>query len=289
MKKQRLLFLLIAACFLFTACKNTSQSTKIAQKEQRIVSLNGAITEIVYNLGHKNNLVGRDVTSTYPQWIKDSVKDLGHVRSLTIESIMQLHPTLILASEQDMKTGLKQAIEKSGVKFKLFKRDFSVAGTKKLIKQVAHFLGDTLDEKNMLTQIDRDLAKVDTFQKKPKVLFIYARGSGTLLVSGDDTPVAKMINLAGGQNAITGMSDFKPLTEEALLESNPDVILLFNSGLKSLGGIKGLLKTIPAIAKTKAGKNKAIIAMDGGLLFDFSPRVGQAAYQLNQLLKPYAK
>jgi len=65
------------------------------------------------------------------------------------------------------------------------------------------------------------------------------------------------------------------------------VILLFNSGLKSLGGVKGLLQ-IPGVAETNAGKNKAVITMDGALLSGFGPRVGKAAAHLNQLLAPYA-
>ena len=30
--------------------------------------------------------------------------------------------------------------------------------------------------------------------------------------------------------------DYKPLTPEALIKGNPDVILMFNSGIGSLGG-----------------------------------------------------
>src|SRR5690606_35624661 len=77
--------------------------------------------------------------------------------------------------------------------------------------------------------------------------------------------------------------DFKPLTPEALIQSNPDYILLFEKGLESLGGIDGVLQ-IQGINQINAGKNKQIITMDGALLSGFGPRVGQAAKELNQLL-----
>lgn len=293
MKKLNIALSFLMLAFIFGACKNTQKKDpeskkEITQKtEQRIISLNGAITEIVCALGHGNELVGRDVTSTYPEWVKDSIKDLGHVRSLNIESVLALNPTIILASDRDMNPDLKKMISESGIKFKIFNQKFSVQGTKDLIKAVA----DVIENKNtqpLLDKIDEDLTKVQVFEKKPKVLFVYARGAGTMMVAGEGTPMEKVIELAGGANAVDGFENFKPLTTESLLNSDPDVILLFDSGMESLGGMEGWLK-VPGVAQTKAGKNKAIITMDGALISGFGPRVGEAAYKLNQLLAPYAK
>jgi len=114
-------------------------------------------------------------------------------------------------------------------------------------------------------------------------LFIYARGANMLMVSGTGTPIDAMIHLAGGTNAVTGFADFKPLTPEAVITANPDVILLFDSGAESVSGIEGVLK-LPGVSKTNAGKNKKIITMDGGLLTNFGPRTGEAAEALNALL-----
>lgn len=287
-KKIKVLFSVFLFALVFTACQNhKKQEQKTTDPAQRIVSLNSAVTEIISALGYQEDLVGRDVTSTYPEFVKDSVKDLGHVRSLSIEPLISLHPHLILASAQDMENDLEKKLKESGVKYKAFQQEFSVQGTKKLIKEVADFIGHA-DPEALLNKIDQDLKKVKPLKNKPEVLFIYARGAGTLLVAGEDTPMAHMIALAGGENAVKDFKDFKPLTAEALLNHNPDVILLFDSGLKSLNGKKGLLES-SSIAETKAGKNEAVITMDGALLSGFGPRVGEAAYTLNQLLEPYAE
>ncbi len=79
--------------------EQTSENPKAANK---IVTLSGGITEIVSALGHESEIVGTDVTSTYPKELKSTAKDLGHVRSMTIEPIMALSPTLILASDKDL-------------------------------------------------------------------------------------------------------------------------------------------------------------------------------------------
>lgn len=256
---------------------------------QKIVSLNGAVAEIVAALGHDKEIVGVDVTSTYPESVKKTATDLGHVaHGVSVEAIMALQPTLIVGTEKDMTPDLQAKIKASGVKSVIFKQDFSVNGAKKLIADVAAGLDHKGDIKPIQDKIDTDLSGLTAFKKAPKVLFIYARGANMLMVSGTGTPIESMISLAGGANAVTDFADFKPLTPEALIKGNPDVILMFDSGAESVKGIDGILK-IPGVDKTNAGKNKRIITMDGGLLTNFGPRTGEAAKALNQLLAQYAK
>jgi iron complex transport system substrate-binding protein len=295
MKKIKHILLLALVLTAAVSCKKetttieeTTVTDTIAKTgTQKIVSLNGAITEIVAALGHEKEIVGTDVTSTYPESLKATAKDLGHVRSVSIEAIMALQPTIILATDKDMSPELLEKIKKSGVKAEIFTQEFTPDGTKKLIANVAGVL-DHKDFKSLQDKVDTDLKAVKPIAKAPKVLFIYARGANMMMVSGTGTPVDKAIALAGGKNAITEFEDFKPLTPEALIKGNPDVILMFTSGLESLGGAAGVLK-IPGIDKTNAGKNKKIIAMDGGLLSGFGPRLGEAAAQLNGLLLENAK
>lgn len=262
--------------------------TALAQKQDnkaRIVTLSGAITEIVCSLGFEKQIVGRDVTSSYPATL--TAKDLGHVRSVSVESVLALKPTLILASEKDMNPDLASRLKASGIKTHILKQELSIQGTKNLITEIAAILG-TKNYKELISKIDKSLSAVKPLKKAPKVLFVYARGANMMMVSGKDTPVDKMISIAGGQNAVSGFSDYKPLTPEALLTANPDYILFFDSGLKSMGGIEGALK-IDGIQKTNAGKNKNIIAMDGALLSGFGPRAGEGAATLNKLISGNVK
>lgn len=290
MKKISVLVLAIVSLAVFSckkeeAKKEETPETPVEKAEGlKIVSLNGAVTEIVAALGHEKEIVGVDVTSTYPETVKTTAKDLGHVRSITIESIVALKPTVIIGTDKDMSPELAEKIKAAGIEAHILTQDFSPEGTKKLIADVAGIIKNT-DFKALTDKIDADLAKVQPIAKAPKVLFIYARGAGTLMVAGKNTPVEKTIALAGGQNAITEFDDFKPLTPESLIKGNPDVILLFTTGLQSLGGVDGLLK-IQGVDKTNAGKNKKIIALDGALISGFGPRVGEGASTLNaELIK----
>jgi iron complex transport system substrate-binding protein len=117
------------------------------------------------------------------------------------------------------------------------------------------------------------------------VLFIYARGGGTLMVGGTGTPAAAMIRLAAGENAVSAFDGFKPLTAEAVTTAAPDVILVPSRGLATLGGVDGLVAQ-PGIALTPAGKARRVVAMDDLLLLGFGPRLGSAVRELAILLHP---
>ncbi len=277
---------------LFSSCQEKSvRSSEDLQTvdDIRIVSLSGAITEIVYELGFAKHLVGRDATSAYPDWVRDSVTSLGAPGAYSAESILSVKPTLVLASGENTGRSLEKPLAESGVRMMTFSSEYTIDGVKNLISAVSEALDASDNASALIHQIDLDISKVQKFDNPPKVLFIYARGAGTLLVAGKKTQMDEMIRLSGALNAVTSFDDFKPLTEESLMNSNPDVILLFDSSLEGLGGKEGFLKVAPAISQTHAGRNQAIISMDGTLLSNFGPRVGQAAYQLNQELAKYAK
>ena len=275
---------LLASCNKESKTDNTTETkTEATVSTEKIVSLNGAITEILADLGEENNLVGVDVTSTFPASVKEKAKDLGHVRSLSIEALLALKPTKVYATDKDLTPEQIAQLKNAGITVEIIKQDYSVDGTKALIKTIATSLNKT-DYDAINTKIDTDLKALKPLATKPKVLFIYARGAGNLMVAGKNTPVEKIITIAGGENVITEFEDYKPLTPEAVVKGNPDYILMFDSGLQSIGGVDGVLK-LEGVSTTNAGKNKKIIAMDGGLLSGFGPRVGQAAVELNQLLQ----
>ncbi|WCM41974.1 ABC transporter substrate-binding protein [Flavobacterium sp. CBA20B-1] len=264
-----------------TENNGTNTANEPAINTSRIVSLNGAVTETLAALDASEKIVGRDVTSTFPNDLKAT--DLGHVRSITAESILALQPTVVFGTTKDMNPNLNEQLKKANVPLVLIDQEYSVEGTKQLITQVASKLNKE-NYQPLLDHISTKISTIQPFAKKPKVLFIYARGAGNLMVAGKQTPLHNMIELAGAENAAAALTDFKPLTPEALLTTNPDVILMFDSGLQSVGGVDGLLK-IDGIAATNAGKNKKVVTMDGQLLSGFGPRLGEAVIELHNKLQ----
>ena len=262
---------------------NNSNAEKEAAKTetQKIVSLNGTLTEILFALGKGDQVVGLDVTSTFPAEATDKLPKVGHVRNVQAEGILSLNPDVVYAIEGELNPQLQQQLKSAHVDVALFEQEYSPNGTYQLIEAMGTQLNKVKVAGKIVAEIESELNTLKTIESAPKVLFIYARGAGTLMVAGENTQMDAIIKLAGGQNAVSGFEDFQPLTPEALAAANPDYILMFSRGAASLtedGGVS----SIPGIAQTTAGKNNQIITMDGLKLSGFGPRLGEAAVELNQ-------
>ena len=278
------LTVLLISCSEKQQHKEVSINENEKKNESRIVSLDGSLSEVLCVLGKEKELVATDVTSTYPESVK-ALPKVGHNTNISIEGILSVKPTHVLGIDGSLKPNQTEQLTQSGIKVIFFKREYTLQGTKNFISAISDSLGidNNNESESIYNQISKSLEQVKPFETKPKVLFIYARGAGTVLVGGKNTKIEKIIDLAGGQNAVTDIEDFKPLTTEAVVMYNPDVVLMFSSGLESLDGNSGLLE-IPGISLTTAGKDTSFIAMDGQFVSGFGPRLGEAVLELNKRL-----
>lgn len=254
-----------------------------AAAPKRIITLSGPLTETVDALGMGAQIVAVDVTSIYPAYI-NKVPKVSKDRAISAEGIISFSPDLVLTPENMISKAIQYQLASAGIKVIVIKQEYSPKGALSFIRAVAAALGTVQKgeelAKQTSTTVEQALAAVKKNPKSPKVMFLYARGTGVMMVAGKETSLDAIIRLAGGKNAAQGFSKFKPYTTEALVNANPDIILMFDFGFKSLGGINSILK-MPGVSLTNAGKNKRIVEMDGELLTNFSVRLGQAISQLN--------
>ncbi|SFW19133.1 iron complex transport system substrate-binding protein [Sinomicrobium oceani] len=250
----------------------------------RIITLGGAITETVAALGLEDRIVAVDVTSEYPESIKKLPK-VSKNRSVSAEGLMAFRPDLVLAPYGDVPYSVVQALKGAGIPFVAIKQDFSARGALAFIRDVGKALGMKDQASQLATETERRIEEVlqtvEASDKRPTVLFIYARGTGTMTVAGKGSNMDALIRLAGGRNAIREFNAFKTYTTEALVHANPDIILLFDFGMESLGGRKGVLG-MPGVAFTNAGKHQRIVALDGPLMISFSTRLDEAILRVHQ-------
>jgi iron complex transport system substrate-binding protein len=275
--------LLVHLCVLLAVSINSFA----AVSPKRIITLSGALTETVAALGFTGNIVAVDVTSEYPLSIKKLPK-VSRNRSLSVEGLMAYMPDMILAPEGDISRQIQYQLKTAGIQLVTVKQEFSVKGAQQLIRTVAVALqvpekGEILARQTALA-INKELSAIKQQQHRPlKVLFVYARGAGTMSVAGKGSNMDAMISLAGGNNAVQEFSDFKPYSTEAMIKANPDVILMFDFGVSSLGGRNAILQ-MPGVSLTNAGKNKRVVVMDGPLLVNFSVRLADAIRELHAVL-----
>lgn len=246
------------------------------------------MTEIVYALGAGDQVVGVDASSIYPADVDDK-PSVGYFRQVPAEGVLSMNPSLVLALEGTGPPSVLDQLRSAGVQVELIADESSVEGAKQKIRRIGTVLDRTARADSLIQQMERDLADAralrDAVTTSPRVLFVYARGSGTMNVAGAGTSAEAMIELAGAENAITGFAGFKPLTDEAVVDAAPDVILMLERGLESLGGVDGVLGQA-SLGLTPAGETRRVVAMDDLLFLGFGPRLGEAVKELTVKLHP---
>jgi len=256
-----------------------------AQDKTRIVSLNGTVTEILFGLGVQSDIVGVDTSSYYPKEAM-SITKIGYQRTLATEGILSLNPTKIIGTNYAGPPATIEQLKQLNVPMLIVPEKLTIEGASEKIELIGKFLSKEKEASAMIAKLKKQVAGLKlTRPKKPvKVLFLYSRSATNVYVSGTGTPADAIIKLSGAENAITEFPEFKPLTSEAIVKAQPDIILIPSISLEGLGGEKGLWE-LPGIQLTTAGKKKNYLAMDDLLLLGFGPRIGTALEELSNKWK----
>ncbi|MBX2799623.1 MAG: ABC transporter substrate-binding protein [Myxococcales bacterium] len=255
-----------------------------ATETTRLVTLGGGVTESVHALGAGDQIVGVDATSLYPPSVQHLPK-VGYFRQLSSEGLLAMRPELIVATTAAGPPEVLDQVRAAGIPVALLPDEGSVDGASRRLRMLGGLLDEAERAEALIESIEESVAAVKPRRERPEVLFIYARGAGTVQVAGSETTGSEMIRLAGGTNAVTTWTGYKPLTAEGIIAANPDVILLTERGLASIGGLQGVLQQ-PGVALTEAGKRQRVVSLDDLLLLGFGPRTGEAVAALADALKP---
>ncbi|MGI5379322.1 heme/hemin ABC transporter substrate-binding protein [Streptomyces sp. CA-251387] len=256
---------------------DSSDGRKVTvQDASRILPLNGGVAEIVFTLGLGDRVVGRDITATFAE--AEKLPQVTKAHDVSAESVLSLRPTVVLA---DTDTGPEEAIDQirdAGVPVVVLDPATELADVTLRTTRIAEALGVPEAGKALNRRMNGELAAARAAVpegSKPKVAFLYLRGSAAVyLIGGKGSGADSLIEAAGAVDAgeEAGLDKpFTPITSEALVRAQPDVILMMTKGLESVGGIDGLAR-IPGIGQTPAGMNRRVVDLEDGVLLGYGPR-----------------
>lgn len=254
----------------------------------RIVSIGGAITEILYALGLEERIVGVDTTSLYPPKALGEKPNVGYMRQLSAEGVLGLNPQLILAIEGSGPKETLDVLDAAKIPFVSFPETYTEQGLIDKIKMVAHAMDADARGACLTAAVSGDLAELkklrDSVKKPARVMFVMSFLNGRAMVAGHKTAANEIIKLAGGVNAVDGFEGYKPVNDEAIVAAKPDVILTMQRGREQLDAQTVFAN--PSFALTPAAAKKSFVAMDGLYLLGFGPRTAAAARDLALSLYP---
>ncbi|MFC4170782.1 hemin ABC transporter substrate-binding protein [Microvirga sp. GCM10011540] len=258
-----------------------------AASPRRIVSIGGAVTEILYRLGRESEIVGVDTTSLFPAEALKTKANVGYVRALGAEGILSLDPSLVLATEGAGPPDAMRLIEQAGVPIVRVNDEPSPEGIVRRIRDIAKAVdageaGDALvrEVERGFAQLSRNRAQVT---RPTRVLFVLSLQNGRPLVGGKGTTADAMLALAGAENAASSLQGWKPLSDEGLIAAAPEAIVMMNHGPD---GAAHDPFALPAFAATPAAAKRRLVVMDSLYLLGFGPRTPSAAQDLMVALHP---
>lgn len=266
---------------------STQVQAQVHQKAEPLVTIGPSVTEIVYALGAGDQIVGTDQSSKTPEGAQ--VAKLGYHRQLSAEGLISLRPSRIIGTDNMGPPAVLEQLKAAGVEVTIMPSGNTLNDLYQQINALADLFGRESAGAELRQNLQQDITVVNKLAEKAKakygrttkVIYMMAYG-GTSLIAGGNTTLDSLISLVGAQNpAKVSFSGYKPVTAEALLTMAPDVILVGQAVLNTAKNADGVLKLLPGIQTTPAGKNKAVVAIDDtALMSGFSPRIGDVALAL---------
>lgn len=252
-----------------------------SQQPGRVIGIGGDVTEIIYALSAQDRLVACDTSSIYPAETEKLPK-VGYMRSVAAEGILALKPDLVIANALSGPPTALQQVRSVGVPVASIEAAPDIHSVPTKIRQVARALG--LEERGeTLAQVysaQLSAAESNRLAYAPRAMFILNHAGGAQ-VAGRDTAADTILRGSGARNVLTDFSGYKPMSGEAIIAADPDVIMLTEQGLAQAGGIDGVLR-MPGVAATRAGRERRIIAQDALLMLGVGLRTPQLLTTLQE-------
>lgn len=253
----------------------------------------GTLAQTVFSLGLGDNLVGRSAASFPASEHLPNVTPGGH--GLNAEAILALNPTVVLTDTSVGPLTVQEQLRNSGIPVVFVDPARTLGTVDSGIDAVAAALGVPEQGAALVQRTNEEIAAATaafpTEHPEPTVAFLYLRGSAIKMLGGPGSGADALIGALGGKDAgtVAGLTaEFTPITSEAMIAADPDVILIMTHSLDSVGGPAGLAE-LPGVAQTPAGKNGSIVDMDDSVLLSFGPDTGKVLAALSDALYPQAQ
>ncbi|GJD49176.1 Hemin-binding periplasmic protein HmuT [Methylobacterium crusticola] len=254
----------------------------------RIVSLGGAVTEILYALGARDRIVAVDTTSLYPAEALRLKPNVGYLRALSAEGIVSTRPDLVIAAEGAGPPDVLALVREAGVPVAPVRDPPTREGVLDKIAAVGRLAGLDAEARTLAASVEAGFtalaAERSRIARPIGVLVVLSLQNGRVMVGGRNSTADGMLALAGARNAAAAVEGFKPLTDEAIVAAAPDAVVVMRTEQGS--ATPEAVFAQPGLGRTPAAARRALVAMDGLSLLGFGPRTPEAARELMRALYP---
>ncbi|OAB39222.1 cobalamin-binding protein [Paenibacillus macquariensis subsp. defensor] len=277
----------VATVYPLTVKDATGESITFKEAPKKIVSISPAETESLFALGLDEQVVGVSDYDDYPAAATTKPK-MGGLYNPNEEAIIAAQPDLVL-------TGISMSVEAAkhlrDLGITIYKTDpKSVDDVISNIEVFGQITDHQAEAKTVVDKMKQERDEVTeavkslTPEQKKKVYIEFSLG----WTVGSGEFLNELINLAGGVNVAADTVSFHEISEEKIINDNPDVILFTKNFIDDK-----TKKTLDQIIKARSGwdqinavKNNAIHGLDDNLVSRPGPRVTEGLKEIASAIYP---
>lgn len=187
----------------------------------RIVSLVPSQTELLYDLGLQNRMVGKTVFCIHPKETHSTIDKVGGTKKVRFDKIDELKPDLIICNKEE---NTPEIVETLAAKYPVWVSDIKdLNDSLRMIESLGNIL-EVKSESQLLIELIKDSFKKGKIYKRHRTAYLIWRNP--YMTVGNDTFIHDMLLKAGFDNVFGDLNRYPEIDAETLAEFKPEVILL---------------------------------------------------------------
>jgi ABC-type Fe3+-hydroxamate transport system substrate-binding protein len=252
----------------------TDQLNKNIQLEtypKRIISIVPSQSELLWDLGLKEELVGITKFCIHPQQMFDSIERVGGTKNLNIDKIRALKPDVIIGNKEENEQSQIIELQKE---FNVWMSDiFTLQDALQMIDGIGALVNKSNETNRIKHQIQHSFLNLQQISKTG----LYLIWNKPYMVAGRATFIGDMMQKIGIHNVLEQNSRYPELSLEEIKILHPDIILLSSEPYPfKEEHIKELQNELP--------KSKVIL-VDGEFFSWYGSRLAKSVTYFNELIK----
>lgn len=290
MKGKSIFYVIIMSLLLLAGCNfnddHSDETGKTTNKvPNRIISLIPSNTEILYELGLGDHVVGVSTVDDYPKEVRH--KTQFDAMKLNKEALIKAQPDLILAHESQKASQEKvlKSLENSGIKVVYVKDAQSLNEMYQSFEQIGQATNKEKEAQTLVketkTNVEKVVNKAKSRKEQPKV-FIEIASEPEIYTVGKQTFMNDMLTKLKAKNVFDDQKGWPTVSKEDIIKKNPDVMLT-TSGISSKE-YQSLVQQRSGFEDINAVKKQRVEALNDDLLSRPGPRIDEAMEKLSDAI-----
>lgn len=239
----------------------------------RIISLVPSLTELLFDLGLENEVVGRTKFCIHPSDKIGSVAKIGGTKNVHIDIVKGLQPDLIIANKEENTKSDVEALQKICPVHITDIQNYESALSS--IKEIGALTNTTKEAKNVVQKIENGFATLES-SLGAKRSVCYLIWDDPIMTVGHDTFINDLLQKCGFINAFGDASRYPTISEEQLKATNPDFIFLSSEPYPFRQKHSDKFKSINPRSK--------VVLVDGEYFSWYGSRMSSASHYFKNLL-----